>query len=382
MVAKAEWPSTGPDPLCEPLSAAVFGFDHPALLEHFSGVLQIAIPAAVLVVCSLAFAVWTRARVSARVSRAVRDLTAGLGREAELASSLDPAEVTTRVLAAVAALPGADAALLILDGRAEAVGLSDQEVERATLETPRNTNLRSMEVVYRYRIDEVEGGGNLPRAALVVPLRTGDGTIGSLSAVTRSNPPAFPDESADALEALALRAGPALGNAQRFVEATRISELDPLTGLGNRRVFHQLLAREVARSRRYGRRLALIVLDLDDFKRINDRLGHLAGDEVLAEVANRMRSCIRSTDVGCRVGGDEFAVILPESNRGDADHLAARIERAVGSEPIAKAGTLKISAGVAELSPDDTPSDLFERADEDLYRAKAAAQRDRARGSA
>jgi diguanylate cyclase (GGDEF)-like protein len=346
-----------------------------------SGVLQIAIPAAVVVVCSIAFALWTRARTASRVSRAVRDLAAGLGREAELASSLDPAEVTTRVLAAAAALPGADAALLILDGRTEAVGLSDREVERAALETPRNTNLRSMEVVYRYRLDEVEGGGNLPRAALVVPLRTGEGTVGSLSAITRSNPPAFPDEAAEALEVLALRAGPALANARRFADATRLSELDPLTGLGNRRVFHQLLAREVARSRRYGRRLALIVLDLDDFKRINDRLGHLAGDEVLAEVANRMRSCVRSTDIGCRVGGDEFAVILPESNRGDADHLAARIERAVGSEPIAKAGTLKISAGVAELSPDDTPSDLFERADEDLYRAKAASKRGRARGA-
>ena len=344
--------------------------------------LLIAVPAAVLVACSIAYALWTRASVSRRVSQALGDLSDGLGRDAELASSLDPADVVARALAAAAALPGADAALLILDGRSEALGLSEQEIERAALETPRNTNLRSMEVVYRYRLEEVEGGGNLPRGALVVPLRTGDGTIGSLSAITRSNPPAFPDEAADVLEALALRAGPALGNAQRFVEATRLSELDPLTGLGNRRVFHQLLAREVARSRRYGRRLSLIVLDLDDFKRINDRLGHLAGDEVLAEVANRMRSCIRSTDIGCRVGGDEFAVLLPESNRGDADHLAARIERAVGSEPIAKAGTLKISAGVAELSPDDTPSDLFERADEDLYRAKAAAKRDRARGSA
>jgi diguanylate cyclase (GGDEF)-like protein len=382
MVAKAGGPSTGPDRLCERVCAAFSGSGHPARLEHLSGVLQIAIPAAVLVACSIAFALWTRARAASRVDRAVRDLAAGLGREAELASSLDPSEVTARVLAAAAALPGADAALLILDGRPEAVGLSDQEVQRAALETPRNTNLRSMEVVYRYRLDEVEGGGNLPRAALVVPLRTGEGPIGSLSAITRSNPPAFPDEAGDALEVLALRAGPALANAQRFAEAMRLSELDPLTGLGNRRVFHQLLAREVARSRRYNRRLALIVLDLDDFKRINDRVGHLAGDEVLAEVANRMRSCVRSTDIGCRVGGDEFAIILPESNRGDADHLAARIERAVGGEPIAKAGTLKISAGVAELSPDDTPSDLFERSDEDLYRAKAAAKRDRARGSA
>jgi diguanylate cyclase (GGDEF)-like protein len=337
-------------------------------------VLLVAVPAAVLVLLSVGFALWTRARASARVARAVRDLSTGVGPEPELAASLDPEQVAGRVLAAVAALPGADASLLILDGQAQALGLSDQEADRAALQTPPNTNLRSMEVGYRYRLDEVEGS-NLPRAALVVPLRTGDGTIGSLSAVTRANPPGFTDETAGALEALALRAGPALGNARRFVEATRLSELDSLTGLGNRRVFHELLAREVARSRRYGRRLALVVLDLDDFKRINDRVGHLAGDGVLAEVAARIRSCVRSTDIGCRVGGDEFAIILPESTRGDADHLAARIERTVGAEPIAKAGTLKISGGVAELSPDDTPADLFERADEDLYRAKAASKR-------
>ena len=339
--------------------------------------LEIAIPAAVLVLAAVAFAVWTRASTAARVAEAVSALSSGLGWETELAASLDPDEVADRALAAAAALPGADAALLILDGHAQAVGLTEQEADRAALETPPNTNLRSMEVVYRYRLEEAEGSSNLPRGALVVPLRTGDGTIGSLSAVTRANPPAFPSEAADALEALARRAGPALGNARRFVEAIRQSELDSLTGLANRRVFHELLAREVARSRRYGRRLALIVLDLDDFKRINDRVGHLSGDVVLAEVAARIRSCVRSTDIGCRVGGDEFAVILPESTRGDADHLAARIERAVAAEPIVKAGTLKISAGVAELSPEDTASDLFERADEDLYRAKAAGKQSR-----
>ena len=337
--------------------------------------LQIAVPAAVLVVLAVGFAVWTRATAAARIASAVQAVSSGLGWETELAASLDPEDVAGRILAAAAALPGADAALLILDGDAQALGLSEQEAQRAALETPPNTNLRSMEVGYRYRLDEVEGSAHLPRAALVVPLRIAEGTIGSLSAVTRANPPAFPAETGDALEALALRAGPALANARRFVEATRLAELDSLTGLANRRVFHELLAREVARSRRYGRRLSLIVLDLDDFKRINDRVGHLAGDAVLAEVGRRIRSCVRSTDIGCRVGGDEFAVILPESTRGDADHLAARIERAVAAEPIARAGTLKVSAGVAELSPDDTASDLFERADEDLYQAKTAAKR-------
>jgi diguanylate cyclase (GGDEF)-like protein len=269
-----------------------------------------------------------------------------------------------------------------------------------------------MEVVYRYRLDEVEAPldgadsrtrgfparpsarrtskagdpatsrrSNLPRAALVVPLRAPEGAIGSLSAITRANPPDFPREAADLLEALAQRAGPALRNAKRFVEATQLSELDSLTGLANRRVFHELLQREVARSRRYGRRLSLIVLDLDDFKRINDLVGHLAGDSVLAEVATRIRGCVRSTDIGCRVGGDEFAVIMPESTRGDADHLAARIERAVSAEPIANAGTLNVSAGVAELSPADTATALFERADEDLYRAKSAVKQ-RGRGGA
>jgi diguanylate cyclase (GGDEF)-like protein len=340
-------------------------------------VLEIALPAALLVVLATSFAVWTRMKASARVAAAVRDLSTGLGFQEELAASLDPDEVAERVLAAVAALPGADAALLILDGKAEAVGLTAQEAERASLETPRNTNLRSMEVVYRYRLDEVGQSSSLPRAALVMPLRGGDSTIGSLSAITRAAPHSFPEETVDALEALAQRAGPALANARRFVEASRLAELDSLTGLQNQRVFHDLLAREVARSRRYGRRCSLIVLDLNDFKRINDRIGHLAGDAVLAEVAARMRQVVRSTDIACRVGGDEFAVILPESTRGDADHLGARIERAVSSEPIAKAGTLTISAGVAELSSEDTASDLFNRADEDLYRAKAAAKQQR-----
>jgi diguanylate cyclase (GGDEF)-like protein len=338
-------------------------------------VVEIAL-AAVLVILAVAVAVWTRAHSSARIAATVRDLSAGLGRDVELAASLDPDVVSELALAAVAALPGADAALLILNGKAEAVGLTPHEAERAAHETPANTNLRSMEVVYRYRIDEVGERSSLPRAALVVPLRTADGPIGSLSAITRSSPHSFPEETVDALEQ---RAGPALSNAQRFVEATRLAELDSLTGLHNQGVFHEVLAREVARSRRYGRRLSLIVLDLDDFKRINDRIGHLAGDAVLAEVAARLRTVVRTTDIACRVGGDEFAVILPESTRGDADHLAARIERAVSSDPIAKSGTLKISAGVAELSPDDTSSDFFNRADEDLYRAKAASKRAAAR---
>src|SRR4029077_3647086 len=114
----------------------------------------------------------------------------------------------------------------------------------------------------------------------------------------------------------------------------------------------------------------LIIYDLDDFKAINDRIGHLSGDTVLAEPAVREREAVRSPDIACRVGGDEFAVILPESSTADADQLYHRLRGAVSSRPVGQAGRLSLSAGIAELLPDDDPTKFFERADEALYRAK------------
>ena len=174
------------------------------------------------------------------------------------------------------------------------------------------------------------------------------------------------------METLALRAGPAIENARRFREARQLADLDALTGLHNRRFFHETLARECARAHRYERKLSLIVFDLDDFKDINDRIGHLAGDAVLAEAAERVRDVVRTADVACRVGGDEFAVILPESAINDADQLYRRLQNAVSSRPIGSAGKLFLSAGVAELRAEDDPVSFFQRADDALYRAKEA----------
>ena len=148
----------------------------------------------------------------------------------------------------------------------------------------------------------------------------------------RAGRPSAPAGTAE-LEELALRAGPAIDNARRFREARQLADLDALTGLHNRRYFHETLAREVARAQRYSRSLALVVFDLDDFKAINDRIGHLAGDGVLAEAADRVRDVVRSADVACRVGGDEFAVILPESSLKDADQLYKRLEQAISIRP-------------------------------------------------
>jgi diguanylate cyclase (GGDEF)-like protein len=150
----------------------------------------------------------------------------------------------------------------------------------------------------------------------------------------------------------------------------QLADLDALTGLHNRRYFHEMLAREVARAHRYDRRLALIIFDLDDFKAINDRIGHLAGDAVLAETAARVRAVLRSADIACRVGGDEFAVALPESTTADGEQLYHRLRGAVSARPVDQAGQLTVSAGSAELLASDDPTTFFERADEALYRAK------------
>ena len=175
------------------------------------------------------------------------------------------------------------------------------------------------------------------------------------------------------LEELALRAGPAIENARRFREARQLADLDALTGLHNRRYFHETLAREVARAHRYDRKLALIIFDLDDFKAINDRIGHLSGDGVLAEAAERIRDVVRSADIACRVGGDEFAVILPESTaRGRGPALRAAPDGARRRSPVGQAGPLTMSAGVAELQPDDDAIAFFQRADHALYGAKEA----------
>ncbi len=292
----------------------------------------------------------------------------------ELASTLDLDLVSERTLEAVAAVSGVEAASLEAAGPAGArllatKGMADDEASRTALAIPENDDLRAIEISYRYRLDA--GGSPTPiRSGVVLPLRADGFAIGALSAFTRSEDRQISDSDIDELERVATTAGAALENARRYTEARALADLDALTGLHNRRYFHETLAREVARAARYDRRLAVIVIDLDDFKGINDRIGHLAGDAVLAEAAERMLTVMREADVPCRVGGDEFAVVLPESGIEDGELLAGRIAAAIAARPIAAAGTLELSAGVAELRMGDQPNDLFQRADRALYRAK------------
>ncbi len=323
------------------------------------------------------------AQINDRMETMVRDLSDALERAqeenrrsrvlGELAGSIDLDEVLTRTLEATGALPGVDAAIVSVEGGgvpvSAAVGIALEERERPAIAGPPDgSSPRAISIRYEYG---PESGGSPIRAGLAVPLASEGEHLGYLAAYSRADG-ALSEPETTQLEELALRAGPAIENARRFREARQLADLDALTGLHNRRYFHETLAREVARAHRYQRGLALIVFDLDDFKAINDRIGHLAGDTVLAEAADRVRDVVRSADVACRVGGDEFAVILPEAGITDADQLYKRLEAAVSSRPVGQAGRLHLSAGVTELRPEDDAVSFFQRADEALYRAKDA----------
>jgi diguanylate cyclase (GGDEF)-like protein len=329
--------------------------------------------------------------LNARMDELGRELQGALDRAEEegrrsrifgaLAGSIDLDEVLSRALEAAGALEGADAALLMLPDAqggkplVATLGLSVEEAERhATTGPPDGRLARSITMSYTYPERERQAAENrddgIIHSGLAVPLPGESETLGYLTVFTRSRSHEFSDE--DQLETLALRAGPAIENARRFREARQLADLDALTGLHNRRFFHETLARECSRAHRYERRLSLIVFDLDDFKEVNDRVGHLAGDAALAEAAERVRDVVRTADIACRVGGDEFAVVLPELSLEDADQLYRRILGAVPSRPLGQAGKLYLSAGVAELRPEDDPVSFFQRADEALYRAKEA----------
>jgi diguanylate cyclase (GGDEF)-like protein len=148
------------------------------------------------------------------------------------------------------------------------------------------------------------------------------------------------------------------------------ASVDHLTGLANHRAFHDRLAREVARAEERGTPLSLVVMDIDHFKRVNDRHGHQVGDRVLEEAARRFARQTRATDLVGRIGGEEFALLLPGTEAADALRIAERMRAAVAAEPFAVAGALTVSAGVCDLARAAGAEELFRRADQALYRAK------------
>jgi diguanylate cyclase (GGDEF)-like protein len=292
-----------------------------------------------------------------------------------LAETLDLDEVLTRVLQSAAVLADADAAAVVLFDEGDrpvikAMNLSAEEAMPLLGSWRQDDRPHAMTVRYRFPGDSVTTNSSIQVGVLLPLAAQKDVTLGTLGVFWRRAVDEPNEEQLAMIEELATMAGRALQNARRFHEVFELSVRDPLTGLHNRHYFHETLAHEVQRAHRYDRRLALIFFDIDDFKAINEEIGHLGGDAVLAEVAQRLRSVVRGADLACRVGGDEFAVLLPESSIDEARRLFQRLQLAVQGQPVGPAPTLRVSAGIAELGRDDDSMSLFGRVDQALYRAK------------
>jgi diguanylate cyclase (GGDEF)-like protein len=220
------------------------------------------------------------------------------------------------------------------------------------------------------RAGDPEQGGK----PLFIPL----GPDGSESAVLLLTPdgPDFGDQSRELALWLGSQAAVALENVRLHRIVERQASTDGLTDLANRRHFEETLASEISRAERFGGSLALVLADLDDFKQVNDRYGHQAGDDVLREFAAVLRDTVRDIDLAARYGGEEFAVLLPQTDLEGGEHLAERLREAMANRRMALVPgatfTVTSSFGVAAFPEAPTPEALFAAADEALYRAKSA----------
>jgi len=218
----------------------------------------------------------------------------------------------------------------------------------------------------------------------MLPLVAKGQSIGLVELFSKT-PISWDEEMLELARTMANEAAMALENARLYEEARKLADRDPLTGFYNHRFLHERLGEEVVRTQRARRPLSVLMLDLDDFKLVNDTFGHLFGDRVLTWTAELIRSTLRGSDIPARYGGDEFAIILPETNGDDARAAAERILDAFREHSFQgeQRGPVPIGAsiGVATYPADGrTATDLISAADQALYRVKRDGGHDAASG--
>jgi diguanylate cyclase (GGDEF)-like protein len=207
----------------------------------------------------------------------------------------------------------------------------------------------------------------------VIPLKTGEEVLGALvlGAARRG---AYPGELVQQLEVVAMQAAESLYRARLFEQTERLATTDGLTGLVNHRTFQGRLDEQLAQAQRYGKKVSLILCDIDHFKSVNDTYGHPVGDQVLRGVARTLAKEARATDLAARYGGEEFAIVMPETDTAGALVIAERIRERVANLAFeSEQGSLKVtmSFGVATFPEDATKkAGLVELADGALYHSK------------
>lgn len=323
--------------------------------------------------------------------RRMRELSTLYSTAALLTESLSLDEVLGRTLDKILEITGRDAAELSLfdpaTKRLVVRAYRGFSAEWLADEADRPTTCLCGQVAHQQEplcLSDVVGNPHVTRPACAregfrsfcaIPLQAEGQVLGVMSLHGRQAHEPSAQER-DLLTTIGNQVAIALLNIRLYEETRRLAITDGLTGLINRRHFLDLAGHEFERFRRYNRPLSVIMLDIDNFKRVNDTHGHAVGDEVLQALAARFRANVRDIDLLARYGGEEFAVLLPESDPPGARQAAERLRRSVAETPIETAAGLlsvTISLGLALVAPDcpDLPT-LLRLADDALYAAKAA----------
>ncbi|GIJ53658.1 GGDEF domain-containing protein [Virgisporangium aurantiacum] len=295
------------------------------------------------------------------------------GAQAGVVLLLDPATGMLVAQCAVGAVPGSPAlaGLRLAPGEGLLGMVADNGVPacgrfpdpRSSPAEPRGTTFVAVPVAVPEPVTPME-------EAMTEPHR------GVLALYDRVGPDGFDETDVSTLTTFAAQAAIALDNVRLHEEAQRLSLTDPLTGLFNYRYLRESLRRELERAARFGRTLAVVALDLDHFKDVNDTYGHAVGDLVLVEIGRRIRAVTREVDVAFRRGGEEFVVLLPETDTAGGSALARRLATEVRGTPVRARDhmiNVTVSIGVA-VYPEHgaTGPAVLEAADIALYAAKAA----------
>jgi diguanylate cyclase (GGDEF)-like protein len=357
------------------------------------GTTAVVVAAAAVAVLALAFAAWAAARARARSDRRLNAALGRIGdsmevlsesllavvegaearsRGVELGLSLDLGDVLQETVRAATVLVGADGAgVTVSRERGEPAtatfGIGVAAPAHAGLEPPDASAWSAVTV--QWQPDATAGDGTI-RSALAIPLVHEGSRLGTLSVYARA-PRAFTQEHAGVLSGLAAEAAPAIFNASLHEATLELVRTDAMTGFRNRRGYDESLEVEIARARRTGRPLTAVLLDLDRFHDVNDRFGYQVGDAVLVAFTELVQTVSRASDVLCRRGGEEFVVVLPDTECREGVRFDLRLRAALAASELPTGEPVTYSAGLTELREGDDAASIDERIGRMVLAAKA-----------